>query len=66
MVLLLAILFSSLSAMNSDPICDALFLQSFGLQGRTKPVKVNSLCPSIENNCCTNEDVILLYKTWNN
>ncbi len=31
--------------MRTDAVCDSLFLQSFGLQGRAVPHSINSLCP---------------------
>ncbi|MCP4325606.1 MAG: hypothetical protein GY787_27960 [Alteromonadales bacterium] len=44
--------------------CKTEIPRAFGLHGLLSPNRVNPLCPDISWNCCTNHDMMKVYKIW--
>ena len=49
----------------SIKMCKTSILRSLGFHSKLTPSAVNSLCPLITENCCTNHDLMKIHKTWN-
>ena len=45
-------------------MCKTSILRSLGFHSRLTPSGINSLCPLITENCCTNHDLMKIHKTW--
>jgi len=58
---------SSVSVSTGGLTCNQEMMTSYGFQGLSAPSKkLHQFCPSVQNNCCSEDDVELSMKLWNN
>ena len=58
---------SSVQVASGELSCNQEMMTSYGFQGLSEPSKkMHQFCPSVTNNCCSEDDVELSMKLWNN
>ena len=58
---------SSVKVSSGELTCNQEMMTSYGFEGRATPSKnLHKFCPSVSSNCCSEEDVDLSIKLWNN
>lgn len=69
--LVLALLFLTINAQSFYPTngekntCNPMLLATYDLEEIRQPTKeANFLCPNIEQNCCTSNSQVLIFKKW--
>ena len=58
---------STVQVSTGELTCNQEMMTSYGFQGLSEPSKkLHQFCPSVTSNCCSEDDVELSMKLWNN